>query len=201
MTRYAITAGMGSTAPQLAAQATRWAADGIDLIQLREPTLTAGELYAAARAMLAALESSPHTKLLINSRADVALAAPAHGVHLTSRAGELTPSQVRTLYAAAALPRPIVAVSCHTLEDVLRARDHQADLLVFGPVFEKRRYEKDGSGELLREGSGLDLLCQACLAAGPVPVLALGGVTRENTRLCLEAGAQGIAAIRLFAQG
>ena len=63
----------------------------------------------------------PHSrapKLLINSRADVAVAAGADGVHLTSAPGSLTPAQVRQLYAAAGLPEPVVSVSCHTLAEV-----------------------------------------------------------------------------------
>lgn len=193
--RCAITPGDGAAPAELATRARRWAVAGIDLIQLREPTLSAGALYDAARAMLAAIASHhAPTRLLINSRADVAVAAEAHGVHLTSRPGELTAGQVRTLYAAAGLPKPIVSISTHTLEDVRRARDQQVDLILFGPVFEKRVH-----GELVQEGSGIDLLRAACSAADETPVLALGGVTAENTPDCLAAGAAGIAAIRLFA--
>lgn len=193
MLRYAITDGAGASPAELASCARNWAEQGIDLIQLREPTLAAGELYAAARAMLAALGASP-TRLLVNSRADVAVASGAHGVHLTSRPGELTPAQVRALYQAAGRPQPVVAVSCHTLPEVEHAAAGGASLLVLGPVFEKRVH-----GELIRAGSGLDLLRQACLAAGEVPVFALGGITEANTSACLAKGAKGIAAIRLFA--
>jgi thiamine-phosphate pyrophosphorylase len=194
--RYAITPGAGAARDEFAALASQWAAAGVDLIQLREPALSAGALYHAARAILAAIASQhAPAKLLINSRADVAIAAGAHGVHLTSRSGELTAAQVRTLYAQAGLPRPIVSISTHTLEDVRRSYQQQVDLILFGPVFEKRV-----QGELVREGSGLDLLRQACAAAASTPVLALGGVTAENAPQCLAAGAAGIAAIRLFEQ-
>lgn len=165
--------------------ARRWANSGIDYLQLREKDLEAAEMVSLARRMLAELAGS-RTKLLINGRLDVAIAAAAHGVHLTSREGELTPAQVRSIF-----PEAIVSISCHTLEDVRRSSE--ADFLLFGPVF-----EKSVTGEHIAKGSGLELLHQACLAARQVPVLALGGITAANTSACLEAGAAGIAGIRLF---
>jgi thiamine-phosphate pyrophosphorylase len=88
---------------------------------------------------------------------------------------------------------PVVSKSCHSIEEVQRACADKIDLILFGPVFEKRV-----DGELAAEGVGLELLRKACEAAGDVPVLALGGVTAGNANLCLEEGAQGIASIRLF---
>src|SRR6185437_7517088 len=150
---------------------------------------------------------SRRPKLLINSRADVAITVRADGVHLTSSPGELTPEQVRALYTEAGLPLPTVSLSCHTLADVIATRGLKSeddlcfapnpatapDLILFGPVFEKRV-----GNELVAGGSGLDLLRRACAAAAPIPVLVLGGITKENSAACLEAGASGIAGIRLF---
>jgi thiamine-phosphate pyrophosphorylase len=203
MLRYAIT---GDTFTP--ADAARLAADGIDYIQLRDKRSPAAHLVAVARETLAAIASVPNapTRLLINSRADVALAAGAHGVHLTSNPNELTPQQIRQLYLGAPFiggpiadewddePLPFTSISCHTLEDVTRAHALGADLILFGPVFEKRVANLH-----ITDGSGLDLLHRACLAANGTPVLALGGITHENTAACLAAGAAGIAAIRLFA--
>ncbi len=216
----------------LLAQAARLAANGIDFIQLREKDLSAAALASLARRLLATLRAgptrrsfnSPRPKLLINSRADVAVAICADGVHLTSSPNELTPAQVRALYAAASLPEPIVSLSCHTLAEVVRAAssapEERPTLILFGPVFEKvaaknvvaeqalnlngdaedRAPEKSRVAKKISTGPGLDLLRAACLAAAPIPVLALGGVTRANTDICLDAGAAGIAAIRLFLQ-
>jgi thiamine-phosphate pyrophosphorylase len=194
MIRYAIT---GDTFTP--ADAARLAADGIDYIQLRDKRSPAAHLVALARATLAAIASVPNapTRLLINSRADVALTAGAHGVHLTSHPNELTPEQVRTVFSTpcSLLPTPcLTSISCHTLEDVTRAHALGVDLILFGPVFEKRVANLH-----ITDGSGLDLLHRACLAANGTPVLALGGITHENTPACLAAGAAGIAAIRLFA--
>jgi thiamine-phosphate pyrophosphorylase len=175
-------------------QVRRWATDGIDLIQLREKNLEAGPLLTLAEAALRTLsEMQSPTKLLINSRADVAIAARAHGVHLTSHPDELTPHQVRELFTHAGLPAPIVSISCHTPSDIARARHNAADLILFGPIFEKRVDD-----ELITAGVGLEALALACAIAEQVPVLALGGITNENSGACLTAGAAGIAGIRTF---
>jgi thiamine-phosphate pyrophosphorylase len=84
------------------------------------------------------------------------------------------------------LTEPIVSISCHSAKDVAQAADDGASFVVFAPVFEK----KDATP------AGLEGLRQACRAG--IPVLALGGVTLENARSCLQAGASGIAGIRLF---
>jgi thiamine-phosphate pyrophosphorylase len=198
--RYAITSRdlfPGDDRQQQAAlleQASRWAIDRIDLIQLREKDLPAGTLTELARKMLENihLAASP-TKLLINARPDIAIAAGAHGVHLTSAPGEITPSQVCNLFASVPLSPPIITCSCHTLAEVKRARESSVDAILFAPVF-----GKSVAGEIAVSGQGLDHLRTACAAAAPVPVYALGGVTLDNAPACLEAGAAGIAGIRLF---
>ena len=208
MLRYAITdrARVQGEGPGLEAallrQAENLAGNGVDFVQLRERDLDASALASLARKLLGAFHSHwLGPKLLINSRADVAVATGADGVHLTSAVGELTPADIRDLYASAGLPEPIISVSCHSLSEIPSARDSGTTLILFGPVFEKsisvsephRRVERRVS-----EGIGLNLLHLACAAAAPIPVLALGGITSENVPPCLEAGAAGIAAIRMF---
>jgi thiamine-phosphate pyrophosphorylase len=169
------------------------AAAGVDYIQLREKDLTIRQLQELAERAIAALPSASHTKLLINSRIDVALACRAQGVHLP--ANDIQASEARALFVQASRLNPVIAVSCHTVNDVAMAEAHGADFAVFAPVF-----EKDGQ----KNRSGLELLHEACqrpdMAATPVPVIALGGITLENTAQCMSAGATGIAAIRLFQQ-
>jgi thiamine-phosphate pyrophosphorylase len=197
MLRYAITSRTvfpGDPRRQLAdlvAQAARWASAGIDFIQLREKDLSAATLAGLARSILKTLPVT--TKLLVNSRLDIAIAVAAHGVHLPASACELTPAQVRHLYAAASLPPPVITVSCHTLAEVAHARDSLVDAILFAPVF-----GKSAAGEMVTPAQGLDRLRDACIAAAPTPVYALGGVTLENAPACVEAGAAGIAGIRLF---
>ena len=209
MLRYAITdrvrlaASEPSRREALLNQARACIAAGIDFLQLREKDLPPHDLAERARAILAvfAEHHGPRPKLLINSRADVAIAVRADGVHLTSSADELTPEQVRTLFASARLPEPIVSLSCHTLAEVIRARSLAPSLILFGPVFEKVVSDpatQHTTEALISRGTGLNLLHTACAAAAPIPVLALGGITEANIPDCLEAGAAGIAAIRLF---
>lgn len=157
-------------------------AAGAGYLIVREKSLEAGALCRLTRATVV---GAPGLRVLVAGRADVALAAGAAGVHMSARAGELTPGQVRRVMEGA-----VVSVSCHDLEEVARARDGGADLILFAPVF-----GKDSAG---LPGVGLEALARACAAAGPVPVLALGGVTEQTAQQCVAAGAAGIAGIRLF---
>jgi len=169
---------------------------GIDYIQLREKDLPARDFESLAREAVRMVRSANHeTRLLINSRPDVAIASGADGAHLPSN--DISVSEATAIWSAASTRNSqlatrnfSIAVSCHTAEEVRRAEAEGADFAVFGPVFEK-------VGTPLH--AGLDALREAC--RGRVPVLAIGGVTLENARSCIEAGAAGIAAIRLFQQG
>ena len=198
MIRYAVTPRAlfaGDEVQRSAEQvrhAERWAAEGIDFVQLREKDLEAGALAELAGRLVRAMRS--RTKLLVNGRADVAVAAGAAGVHLTAHPDELTPVQVRQIFGLAGVDAPVISASCHTLAEVERAQDSGVDLILFGPVFEKRV-----GGEVVLGGVGLEALRRACVAAAPVKVLALGGVTRENAGACINAGAAGVAGIRLLA--
>jgi thiamine-phosphate pyrophosphorylase len=170
---------------------------GVDYIQLREKDLTGRELEVLARKAVAIIREntltthhqSLVTRLLINSRTDIALAVGADGVHL--RSDDISPSEVCHIWSkcgagALARERPVITWSCHTRENVLRAESEGADFAVFAPVFEKKGAVP----------AGLAALREACRAK--IPVLALGGITIKNAASCLYAGAAGIAAIRLF---
>lgn len=180
----------------LLAKIAEAAAAGIDHIQLREKDLTTRELESLARRAVEVIQESQGrtenrelgTKLLINSRTDVAIAVAAAGVHL--RANDLSPAEVRRVAHGAHTPvRLMITQSCHTPEEVQQAAIDGADLAVFAPVFEKQSAP-------VTKPTGLDALRAACQYK--IPVLALGGVTLENAADCLRAGAAGIAAIRLF---
>jgi thiamine-phosphate pyrophosphorylase len=177
---------------RLLAKIAECAAAGVEYVQLREKDLEARELEALARKAMAAIAGS-QTRLLINSRTDVALACGAHGVHLP--ADDLAASEVRAIFARAGKSEPVIGVSTHSAAEVASAEAHGASFAVFGPVFEK-------SGSANREG--LEQLRQIChrteAAQPPMPVWALGGITLENAQQCVAAGAAGIAAIRLFQQ-
>jgi thiamine-phosphate pyrophosphorylase len=200
MIRYAITSRAlypGSEQEKqtaLLAEASRWIADHIHFIQFREKDLPSCEQAALAHKIMEVIGlSSNPTKLLINSRPDIALATSADGVHLTSSPEELTPAQVRTLYAAANHEPPFITISCHTLAEVQFACQNEVDAILFSPVFEKPLPDSQPV-----PGQGLNQLQAACSLAAPTPVYALGGVTLTNASSCLAVGAAGIAGIRLF---
>jgi thiamine-phosphate pyrophosphorylase len=158
---------------------------GVDFIQLREKDLSAHELEAlAGDAVRMVRKNSSRTRLLINSRTDIAVACGTDGVHLKSE--DVSPSEVRKAWAKSLNSVPVISVSCHSPAGVALAAAEAADLAVFAPVFEKQ-----GS-----RASGLNVLRNAC--EHPIKVLALGGVTLANARSCVEAGAAGVAGIRLF---
>jgi thiamine-phosphate pyrophosphorylase len=170
---------------------------GIDYIQLREKDLPARELEELARQAIRILEDERlrivnrdmRTALLINSRTDIALAVSAHGVHL--RSDDISPADVRRMCSARrdAPVRLTISQSCHHPNDVQQAAREGANLALLAPVFEKK---DDPSAK----PAGLEALRCAC--QNNIPVLALGGITLTNAAACLEAGAAGIAAIRLF---
>ena len=172
---------------------------GADYIQLREKDLGARELEQLAREAvqivheLRTANREIRTRLLINSRTDVALAVAADGVHLRSDDVKATDVQRVWVQAMATSSQrdaqPVIAVSCHSRADVLRAQSEGAHFAVFAPVFEKKT-------QPAATPTGLQALQEAC--AAEIPVFALGGVTLENAGACVQAGAAGIAAIRLF---
>src|SRR5437899_2182230 len=201
------------------------AAAGVEMVQLREKDLSIRALEELALKAMAALRSS-QTRLLINSRTDVALACGAHGVHLPGN--DLAANEVRAVFlqatplqatpfqatATVRVPAtvqtsliPIIGVSAHSAAEVASAEAHGADFAVFAPVFEKvgeKLWEKAGANDAMANREGLEQLRRVChrteRAQPPMPVLALGGITLENAQRCVEAGAAGIAAIRLFQQ-
>ena len=149
----------------------------VDVIQVRDKQLPARDLLELT---MRALSLAP--KVVVNERVDVALAAGAHGVHLRSH--PIAPREWRRIVPAGFL----IGVSCHTLDDIREAEG--ADYVYFSPIF-----ESPGHGPPV----GLDALREAVRIA-PMPVIALGGITWGNAPACIEAGAAGIAAIRLFQQ-
>ncbi len=163
----------------------------IALIQLREKRLRPRVLYELAR-RAAELTRGTQTRLLINDRADIALAAGADGVHLTTRS--LDPLVVRRI-----APRDfLIGVSTHSLAEAQTASASDADFAVFGPVFDTPPKHADADKLPPPPPPGLEGLREAAHALAPFPLVALGGITRESIRPVIQAGAQGIAAIRLF---
>ena len=152
-----------------------------DVIQLRAKDLDAGELLLRARRLRGRFQGT----LLINDRLDLCLAAGADGVHLPSH--RIAPSVLKDRFGS----HLMIGVSCHSLDDVLRAAAEGADYAYLSPIFESA--SKPGYGPAL----GVAALA-AAVARVKIPVLALGGITQANEKLCMDAGAAGIAGISYF---
>jgi thiamine-phosphate pyrophosphorylase len=153
---------------------------GVTLFQIREKKLSAARLFDLSSEAADATRRIG-VRLLVNGRADIALAAGANGVHLPSDG-----------LPAAVLRRHVpedftIGVSVHTLDEAVAAKEAGADLVTFGPVF-----ESPGKGI----GVGLDALGMVCDRLGSFPVVGLGGVNETRIGSVLECGAAGVAAIR-----
>jgi thiamine-phosphate pyrophosphorylase len=172
MTRYCITDSLDV--------AVRAAFDHVEMIQIRAKGFSA---RALAELVQGALAHAGQSKILVNTRTDVALACGAHGVHLP--AGSMAPSAIRRIAPQGFL----IGVSCHTIEELRAAEREGAGFAVYGPVFPS----------ITKSGVpiGIEAFRQAA-ASVRLPVYALGGVTAENSPQCIEAGAAGIAGISLF---
>jgi thiamine-phosphate pyrophosphorylase len=157
----------------------------VSLVQLREKNLSAQTLFQLT-VQAAEITRGGTTRLLVNDRADIARAARADGVHLTTRS--LSAQIIRRTFGDDLL----IGVSTHTLAEASAARDDGADFAVFSPVFET--LSKKAYGPPV----GLEKLSEAVHALKPFPLIALGGITRENASKVLDAGASGIAGISLF---
>ena len=160
----------------------------VTLVQLREKELNARALFELASAS-AQIARGSGTRILVNDRADVAHAAGCDGVHLTTNS--LEASDVRRAFGEEFL----IGVSAHTFAEARTARDGGADFAVFGPVFDtpsKRAYGRP---------VGLEALTKVALELSPFPLVALGGVGEAQVMHLFEAGAAGVAGIRLFSDG
>lgn len=158
---------------------------GVDLIQVRERDLDARDLIALVRRCLDAARRTT-TKVLVNDRTDVAIAAGAHGVHL--RGDSIDTTAARALLP----PGALVGRSVHTVEEAAAAsRAGGLDYLILGTLF------PTSSKDSTRRLTTLDELSAASRATA-VPVLAIGGMTVERASAAVRAGASGVAGVGLF---
>ncbi|HXH69628.1 MAG TPA: thiamine phosphate synthase [Pyrinomonadaceae bacterium] len=154
----------------------------ISLIQIREREISARLVFEFA-SEAAKITRNTKTKLLVNDRADIALAANADGVHLTSRS--LSAATIRRAFPE----NFIIGVSVHTVEEAENAKKQAADFVIFSPIF---------STPDKGEPQGIENLREVCEKLKPFPVIALGGIDADNFSEVLDAGASGFAAIRFL---
>lgn len=166
-----------------AEQVRRLAAGGARLVQLREKHAGAREFCAAAERAVA-LARELGVVLIVNDRADIALAARSGGVHLGQ--DDLDPTAARRLLG----DDFIIGYSTHNLEQARAAARLPLDYVAFGPVFPTRTKERPDPTV------GLEALGRVRDALGPAtPLVAIGGITRETARAVLNAGADSIAVV------
>jgi thiamine-phosphate pyrophosphorylase len=157
---------------------------GVDFVQIREKDLSDRQLFDLTRRVIA-LAPSTRCRVLVNGRADIALAAGAHGVHLPSQG-------LRLADLKSWLPPGFLAgVSIHSIREGRLAASQGADYVLLGPVFPTP--SKAGYGPPL----GLEYLRRARESL-PLPVLALGGIRPDNIASVLSIGVAGVAGISLF---
>lgn len=157
---------------------------GVHFIQIREKDLSDRDLFALA-VRVVSIASGSDCRVIVNGRADIAIAAGADGVHLPE--GGLRPSDLRDVLRG----RLIIGCSTHSEKAALEAQASGADYVLLSPVF------ATPSKAALGQPLGLDSFSSICRKLG-IPVLALGGIDERRVPEVLRAGAAGVAGIRLF---
>jgi thiamine-phosphate pyrophosphorylase len=181
---YYITDRKGLAGMPLHACIRKVAAWGADFIQIREKDLSDAEIFELARRAVRSVRGTS-CRVLVNGRADLALAAGAAGVHLPREAPDI---QALRKWVP---PGFLIGVSAHSHRDAVRAAELGADYALLGPVY--------ATESKLRYGPplGLDILRKACRAVH-IPVFALGGIRPGRIPALLDAGAAGVAGISIF---
>jgi thiamine-phosphate pyrophosphorylase len=155
---------------------------GVQLIQLRDKRASSRELWASAQGIGALVHQSQGI-FIVNDRADIACVVDADGVHVGQE--DLPVEFARSMLP----PGKWVGYSTHFLEQVKEADRSSADYIAFGPVFPTA--SKQNPDPVV----GLDGL-RAARQATRKPLVAIGGITLENAKRVLEAGADSVAVIR-----
>jgi thiamine-phosphate pyrophosphorylase len=168
-----------------AEQVARLSAGGATFIQLREKHLSPREFYHQAEDALR-IARARGVSLIINDRVDIALALQADGVHLGQT--DLPPAAARAILGE----RAIIGFSTHNVEQALEAAHLPVDYIAIGPIYPT--VSKDKADAVV----GLEGLRLVRRAIGPVPLVAIGGIQRDNLREVFEAGADTLAVISLL---
>jgi len=166
-----------------AEQVARLVEGGATFVQLREKHLSPREFYREAEEALRVARARG-AKLIINDRADIALALGADGVHLGQ--DDMPPEAARALLGGGA----VVGCSTHSVEQAIAAARLPLDYVAVGPIFETKSKERPDPVV------GLEGLRRVREAVGDsVRLVAIGGVTRELAPSVLAAGADSVAVI------
>lgn len=165
-----------------AAQVEKLVEGGATIVQLRDKHAAPKDFYEAAKEALE-IARRRNVKIIINDRVDLALALGADGVHLGQN--DLPPEQARKILGESA----IIGFSTHNIEQAISAVRLPINYLAIGPVFTTRT--KDNPEKAV----GLETVKRVREAIGDFPLVAIGGITSENFREVLAAGADSLAII------
>lgn len=172
-----------------AEQVARLIDGGATLIQLREKHLSPREFYREAEAALK-IARERGARIIINDRADIALALKADGVHLGQ--DDLDPRAARELLGDGA----IIGYSTHTLAQAEEAATLPVDYIAFGPVF------ITSSKENPDKTVGLEGLSRVRARLGDaIKIVAIGGINEANAAAAIAAGANAVAVISALLKG
>lgn len=177
----------GGTPRALVSLIREAAVAGVDLIQIREPSLDDGALLTLTRDAIEAVGPT-QTRVVVNDRLDIALVANASGIHL--RGESFSATRIRPTVP----PGFLIGRSVHDVDQAVAAAASGCDYLIFGTVFPSRNKRPD------HPVAGLGQLSEIA-AAVPIPVLAIGGISTENAVDAIAAGAAGVAGIDMFRSG
>lgn len=166
-----------------AEQVEKLIAGGARFIQLREKHASPKEFFESARAAIEIAHRNG-AKIIINDRVDLALALKADGVHLGQ--DDLPPAAARKILGEKA----IIGFSTHSVRQAIEAVRLPVDYAAIGPVFATETKENPD------ETVGVEGVREVRAAIGDFPLVAIGGITFENFREVLEAGADSIAIIK-----
>jgi thiamine-phosphate pyrophosphorylase len=167
-----------------AEQVARLSEGGATFIQLREKHLSPREFYHEAASALEVARTRGNVRLIVNDRADIALALGADGVHLGQH--DLDPVAARRLLG----DRFIIGYSTHSVAQAIEAARLPVDYIALGPIFDTRT--KQNPDPTL----GLEALRQARARIDPsIPLVAIGGITHTTAPAALAAGANSLALI------
>lgn len=165
-----------------AAQVQRLVDGGARVIQIREKTITADTFYDDVGEAIR-IAHSAGARIIINDRADIAIALGADGVHLGQ--DDLPPDEARKMLG----DKAIIGFSTHSIEQARAAVDLPIDYVAFGPIFPTA--SKGDSEPVV----GLEMLRRVRSVIGSMPLVAIGGINADNLRLVLDAGADSAAII------
>jgi thiamine-phosphate diphosphorylase len=170
---------VGEDTKEMVQRVTQAVLGGVDLVQVREKDLPAGELLQLTQSLLESVEG--RAKLIVNDRADIALVARAHGVQLGEEG--LPVAAARESIGNGGL----IGRSVHSVAAATQAQNNRADFLIVGTMFASRSHPGETP-----TGPGL---MQEISSKCKLPLIGIGGIIPENASEVIQAGASGVAVI------